>query len=171
MRQYTKLDHRLEHQDNPGHMVSRLLQVAMSEPKGPVYLSVPREVAMLQAPGATRFPTRDQMGLASQAWPDPADSRRAAKWLIEAKNPAVYVGRAGRNAESVEVLVQLAELLALPVMGGRADRIRTSHHPPPIWHGTHATGRRRSSRAGVAASLGCPVGIPRGRCADRSGGS
>ena len=47
VRQYTKLDHRLEHQDNPGLMISRLLQVAMSEPKGPVYLTVPRETAML----------------------------------------------------------------------------------------------------------------------------
>ncbi len=27
MRQYTKLDHRLEHQDNPGLMVSRLLRL------------------------------------------------------------------------------------------------------------------------------------------------
>ena len=34
VRQYTKVDHRLEHQDNPGMMISRLLQIAMSEPKG-----------------------------------------------------------------------------------------------------------------------------------------
>src|SRR4029453_8244163 len=31
LRQYTKADHRLEYQDNPGLMVSRLLQIAMSE--------------------------------------------------------------------------------------------------------------------------------------------
>jgi acetolactate synthase-1/2/3 large subunit len=34
VRQYTKLDHRLEHQDNPGLLISRPLQVAMSEPRG-----------------------------------------------------------------------------------------------------------------------------------------
>src|ERR1041384_4290374 len=56
VRQYTKLDHRMEHQDNPGLMVSRLLQVAMSEPKGPVYMAIPRETAMLPLPGSTRFP-------------------------------------------------------------------------------------------------------------------
>ncbi len=55
VRQYTKIDHRLEHQDNPGLMSSRLLQVAMSEPTGPVYLTVPRETAMLPMPGSTRF--------------------------------------------------------------------------------------------------------------------
>jgi acetolactate synthase-1/2/3 large subunit len=59
IRQYTKLDHRLEHQDNPGLMVSRMLQVAMSEPQGPVYLAIPRETAMLKLPNKIRFPTRD----------------------------------------------------------------------------------------------------------------
>ena len=54
LRQYTKLDHRMEHQDNPGLMVSRMLQVAMSEPKGPVYLAIPQETAML--PPARRHP-------------------------------------------------------------------------------------------------------------------
>ena len=33
LRQYTKMDHRLEYQDNPGLMVSRLLQVAMGWPE------------------------------------------------------------------------------------------------------------------------------------------
>ena len=55
VRQYTKVDHRLEHQDNPGMMISRLLQIAMSEPKGPAYLTVPRETAMLKLPGKTLF--------------------------------------------------------------------------------------------------------------------
>ena len=63
VRQYTKMDHRLEHQDNPGLMISRLLQVAMSEPKGPVYMAVPREVALIPLPGMTRFPTRDDLGV------------------------------------------------------------------------------------------------------------
>src|SRR5207248_415713 len=31
VRQYTKADHRLEHQDNPGLMVSRLLQIPVSD--------------------------------------------------------------------------------------------------------------------------------------------
>jgi acetolactate synthase-1/2/3 large subunit len=129
LRQYTKLDHRLEHQDNPGLMVSRMLQVAMSEPKGPVYLAVPRETAMLPLGGATHFPTRDQMGLASAAWPDPADARRAAQWLIQAENPLLCLAKSGRNPESVESLVRLAELLALPVDEHHTDRLNfpTTH--------------------------------------------
>ena len=136
LRQYTKVDHRLEHQDNPGLIVSRLLQVAMSEPKGPVYLAVPRESAMLRLPGKTYFPTRDEMGIARPAWPDPADARRAAEWLIEARNPAIYVGTAGRNPEAVAEIVRLAELLALPVMDSeRFDRLNF-----PTTHALYGTG-------------------------------
>src|SRR5579871_6658047 len=124
VRQYTKMDHRMEHQDNPGLMVSRLLQVAMSEPKGPVYLSIPRETAMLPLPGTTRFPTRDQMGVAGQSWPDPADARKVAEWLVKSENPAMFMGKSGRNPESVADLVRLAELLALPAMNlERPDRL------------------------------------------------
>jgi acetolactate synthase-1/2/3 large subunit len=130
LRQYTKLDHRLEHQDNPGLIVSRLLQVAMSEPKGPVYLSIPRESAMISMPGKTRFPTRDELGIARPAWPDPADARRIAEWLIKANNPCIYTAKSGRNPESVAELVKVAELLALPVMDtDRVDRLNfpTTH--------------------------------------------
>ena len=129
LRQYTKVDHRLEHQDNPGMMISRLLQVAMSEPKGPVYLTIPREVAMQRLPGAARFPTRDQMGLARPAWPDPTDARRAAEWLIKADNPLLCLAKSGRNPETVGHVVRLAELLALPVNENHTDRLNfpTTH--------------------------------------------
>jgi len=135
VRQYTKMDHRLEHQDNPGLIVSRLLQVAMSEPKGPVYLATPPEAAMLSLPGTTRFPTRDQLGVAREAWPDPADARRVAEWLIKANTPCIYPGRSGRNPESVAALVRLSELLAIPVMGQRGERLNF-----PVTHDLYGTG-------------------------------
>jgi acetolactate synthase I/II/III large subunit len=136
LRQYTKIDHRLEHQDNPGLMVSRLLQVSMSEPKGPCYLTVPRESAMLKLPGKSYFPTRDELGIARPVWPDPSDARRAAQWLIEARNPCICAGTAGRNPEAVAEIVRLAELLALPVMdSARVDRLNF-----PTTHALYDTG-------------------------------
>ncbi len=119
LRQYTKLDHRLEHQDNPGLMISRMLQVAMSEPRGPVYLALPRVTALLPLPGTTQFPTRDQLGLARPAAPDETDTKTVAKWLVEANNPCIYTAQSGRNPQSVAELVRLAELLAVPVMDTR----------------------------------------------------
>ena len=135
VRQYTKHDHRLEHLDNPGLMVSRLLQVAMSDPRGPVYLTVPREVAMQSMPGSTSFPTRDQLGVARPSWPDPKDAKTAAEWLIKANNPCIYVAKSGRHPESVDALVRLAELLALPVMETQTDKMNF-----PTTHPLYGTG-------------------------------
>ena len=136
VRQYTKMDHRMEHMDNPGLMMSRLLQVAMSEPRGPVYVSVPQETAMLPLEGMARFPTRDQLGLARPVWPDPSDARKIAEWLVKADNPVIYTGRSGRDPETVAELVRLAELLAIPVMeSGTADRLNF-----PMAHWAYGTG-------------------------------
>jgi acetolactate synthase I/II/III large subunit len=120
LRQYTKADHRMEYQDNPGLMISRLLQLAMSDPKGPVYLSMPREIAMLPYPGRVRFPTCAQLGLARPVAPEPEDARTIARWLVQAENPCMFTQRAGRDPAAVAELVRLAELRAIPVADSRA---------------------------------------------------
>jgi acetolactate synthase I/II/III large subunit len=115
LRQYTKLDHRLEHTDNPGLAISRLLQVAMSEPQGPVYMSIPRESAMLPLPGAIRFPTLAQMGTTRPTSPDPQDARTVARWLVKSDNPVLFTARIGQDPRAVPEFIRLAELLAIPV--------------------------------------------------------
>jgi acetolactate synthase I/II/III large subunit len=114
VRQYTKWDHKLELQDNPGLIVSRALQVARTEPCGPVYLSLPREVSLARTNGAT-FPTLAQLGLARPAAPDTDGIRELATRLLNAENPFVVVARSGRNPATVPALVKLAELIGLPV--------------------------------------------------------
>jgi len=85
VRQYMKWDHRLEYQDNPGLVVSRALQVALSEPQGPAYLSLPREVAMLPVDGA-RFPTAAQLGISRRMGRTPT---RSAKPPTSCCGPAI----------------------------------------------------------------------------------
>src|SRR5215210_3481296 len=96
VRPYVKWDKRLESQDNPGLIVSRALQVALTEPCGPVYLSFPRELALLPIAGA-RFPTVEQLGLPRPTAPHPAAIGEIVERLIRAKNPAVIVSHSGRN--------------------------------------------------------------------------
>src|SRR3954471_10795464 len=140
VRQFTKADHRLEHIDNPGLMVSRLLQIAMSEPKGPVYLTMPRETAMLPLPGTTRFPTLEQLGVARPLWPDPDDARAVARWLVKAENPVLFTDRVARDPEASAELVRLAELLAIPVAeSSGSDRMNF-----PSTHALYGTGPQAS---------------------------
>lgn len=115
VRQYVKWDRRLNQHDNAGMIVSRALQVARSEPCGPVYLSVAPEVSMLKLP-ATRFPTADQLGIARPPAPDPEAVREIAEHLVRARTPRVVVSGSGRNPGAVAPLVALCELLGLPVV-------------------------------------------------------
>src|SRR5262245_6902843 len=135
VRQYTKWDHRMELQDNPGRMVSRALQVACSEPCGPVYLQLPREVSIAKVNGA-KFPTVHQLGVARPAAPDAAGIREIAERLINAENPFVLVARSGRNPATVPALVRLCELLGLPVAqsGLRAYQCFPLNHPLYLSH-------------------------------------
>lgn len=115
VRQYTKWDHRLDWQDNAGLVVGRALQMAVTEPKGPVYLSIPKELA-LQPLTEARFPTLEQLGVARPAAPDPAGIRELAARLVAAENPMLIVSGSGRNPKTVPALVELCEFLGLPVV-------------------------------------------------------
>ena len=129
VRQYTKWDHRLEFQDNPGLIVSRALQVALTEPRGPVYLSLPREVALLQTSGAS-FPTVEQLGIPRAVAPNSGDVREIVERLLGARNPFVVVSGSGRNPATVKALIELCELLALPVV----DSALPAYHCFPMNH-------------------------------------
>jgi len=152
VRQYTKWDHHLEFQDNPGLMVSRALQVACSEPCGPVYLSIPREVSLAQAKSA-RFPTLAQLGVARPPAPDPAGIRELAARLMMAENPFVVVARSGRNPATVAALVSFAELLGLPV----AQSAKRAYHCFPLTHPLYQSG---ASLKDADAVLALDVDIP-----------
>jgi acetolactate synthase-1/2/3 large subunit len=117
-------------QDNAGLMISRALQVARTEPCGPVYLTLPREVSLHKIKGA-KFPTMDQLGVAKPAAPDMEGIREIARRLVKAENPFVLVARSGRNPATVPALVQLCELMALPVAqsGLRAYQCFPLNHP------------------------------------------
>jgi acetolactate synthase-1/2/3 large subunit len=130
VRQYTKWDHRMELQDNVGLMISRALQVARTEPCGPVYLTLPREVSLHKIKGA-KFPTMSQLGVAKPAAPDMEGIREIARRLVKAENPFVLVARSGRNPATVPALVTLCELMALPVAqsGLRAYQCFPLNHP------------------------------------------
>jgi acetolactate synthase-1/2/3 large subunit len=132
VRGYMKWMWRLEHTDNPGLVVSRAIQVALSHPRGPVFLSVPREVGMAAVEGdAQWFPPVELLGVTSPPAPDPDAIDRLAEWLLDAERPVIVTGRGGRNPDTVEWLVRVAELAGASVTDSRfRDRLNfPSRHP------------------------------------------
>jgi len=115
VRQYTKWCHRLEEHDNAGLIVSRAVQVAASEPPGPVYLTIPKEVALRPADGGT-FPTAAQLGLPLPTDANAAGIETLARRLLAARNPVAVVAGSGKDPRAVAALVELCELLGIAVV-------------------------------------------------------
>ena len=134
VRQYMRWDHKLASYDNPGTVVTRAVQVMLSEPQGPAYLAIPREAAMRPMDGAT-FPLLAGLPPARKPVADPAQLRQAAKWLLEAQQPMICVSRVGRDPNAVAGVVELAEALGAYVM---ADGYRVNvpaDHPLAVQGG------------------------------------
>src|SRR6185312_7654149 len=106
LRQYMRWDHKIANYDNPGTVITRAVQGMMTEPQGPAYLAIPREVAMAPINGA-RFPLLNQLRPASKPVADRSELRTAAQWLLQAENPLIVTSRLGRDTTAVEPLVEL----------------------------------------------------------------
>jgi len=114
VRQYTKWDYEIRTVENASLVVQRAFRIAGTEPCGPVYLTVPREIMAAKISGGLAYRPVDF----APAVPPQADSaalRETAKLLVEAENPVILVKSMGRHPEAVASLVELAEKLAIPV--------------------------------------------------------
>jgi acetolactate synthase I/II/III large subunit len=145
VRQYMKWDHKLAGYDNAGAVITRAFQVMLSEPRGPAYMALPREVTM-QRTETARFPLLDQLRPAVTAAPDPTELRQAAKWLLAANHPVICTSAYGRNPQAVPALLELAETLGAELM---ADVYRMTVP------GRHLLGRGDPSRGRVSTDTDC----------------
>jgi len=100
---------------NLAAVVSRAYKIAMSEPRGPVYMTLPREW-LAEALESTQLLSPDSLSPASKTQADQASLEKATEWLIGAESPLIVTKYLGRNPEAVRYLVELAELLAIPVV-------------------------------------------------------
>ena len=91
--------------------VQRACQLAMSAPRGPVFLSVPIEYLMETM--AHALPPAP--ALPSPPAADPSALDALARQLGEAKRPLIITEEAGRDPATVVALVALAETLGAPV--------------------------------------------------------
>jgi amino acid adenylation domain-containing protein len=124
---YVKWHYELTRPGNLHLAVQRAFQVASTDPAGPVYLTLPREVLMQKMEGPVAQPGRAPAVSAPAA--DPNTLGRAAQWLIEAGNPLILVAYAGRNPKAVDSLIKLAETLAVSVVESRHRINFPSSHP------------------------------------------
>jgi acetolactate synthase-1/2/3 large subunit len=118
IREIVKWDYELRNAEQLTTVVDRALAIAASEPRGPVYLTLPREV--LAAPAVDRAadaPAR--LAPAAPPAPDVEATAAAARVLAHAQHPLIVTANAGRAAAAFEALAAFAERFAIPVVQHR----------------------------------------------------
>jgi len=129
VREHVKWDYELRAASQLEPVLDRALAIANTEPKGPVYLTLPREV-LAEPAAALASPAAALMAPAAAPLPDPDAIERAAQMLARAENPLVITSRAGREPQAVPLLAALAGRFALPVVEYRPKHLSlASDHP------------------------------------------
>lgn len=125
VRGYMRYDNEIRVGANVKQIVHRAMQFAHSEPRGPVYVTAPREVMEAEIPPVTldraRWPA-----IAPAALPPEAPAA-IAKLLASARRPLVVTSYLGRNPAAVEQLVRLCHRLGVGVLESVPNHLSYPH--------------------------------------------
>jgi acetolactate synthase I/II/III large subunit len=128
VREFTKWDYELRAGQPVAAIVDRALDIAMSEPRGPVYLTLPREVLSDPATTARRDGGRSLGAIA--AVPSHEAIEQAAALIAGAQFPLIVTSALGRSPEAFTAFAALTEEFALPVVQSEPNDLNLpSNHP------------------------------------------
>jgi acetolactate synthase-1/2/3 large subunit len=113
VREACKWDYEVRFPEQVPALLDRAYAIATSTPKGPVYLSLPREVLCEPCP-ADALDAPPAMAPASLA-PHPDDLARAANLLTHAARPLIIAQRGAGSPDGFAALAQLAQRWSIPV--------------------------------------------------------
>jgi acetolactate synthase I/II/III large subunit len=158
LREYVKWDYELRTPAQLEAVVDRALEVMQAEPRGPVYLTLPREV-LAASPGAMTITSPARRQVRSERFPDPARIDEAARILAGAEYPIVLTSAAGIDPRAVEGLVALAEAGGIGVV--EADPIYLNFpHRHDLHLGYNASGNTNPSLAEADAVMVLEADVP-----------
>lgn len=99
--------------------IAHAFKISTIAPGGPAFVRVPRNVLYQKNLKAEIF-SRESISAPMQLVPNPALIERAARALVEASSPILYVGSEVWTSGARAEVVELAELLAIPVTQARS---------------------------------------------------
>jgi thiamine pyrophosphate-dependent acetolactate synthase large subunit-like protein len=135
----------------------RGMKFASTSPCGPVFLALPTN--LLREEATAQIWDQAKFDVPMRIRPDKDDIAKAARMLIEAKNPLMSIGDEAAWCRAGKELVELAELLGLPVAGQAgngalgfwAKPFPTRH---PLYVGPQLRDMRHLGKADVLLNLG-----------------
>jgi acetolactate synthase-1/2/3 large subunit len=129
LRESVKWDYELRNGQQLETVVDRALSIAMSEPMGPVYLALPREV-LAHPMNEFTYSTPSRQHPAAPAVPNGDAVEEVAALLAAAENPLIITNSAGRDPNAWSALGDFAERYAIPVVQYRHRYMSLpSNHP------------------------------------------
>jgi acetolactate synthase I/II/III large subunit len=138
LREFVKWDYELRHAEQVETVLDRALAISKSEPQGPVYVTLPREVLASDF-SKQRFSAKPTIVAASPPAADPVALDEAARLLGGAQRPLLITANGGRTLESSRAIEQLAQALAVPVVHYRPRYLALStEHPMHCGWDPHA---------------------------------
>jgi acetolactate synthase I/II/III large subunit len=128
VREFTKWDYELRSGQPVAAIVDRALDIAMSEPRGPVYLTLAREVLSDAATAARRGGERPLGAMAAVPSREAID--QVADLIAGAQFPLIVTSALGRSPEAFAALAALTEEFALPVAQSEPNDLNLpTNHP------------------------------------------
>jgi len=129
LRESVKWDYELRNGQQLETVVDRALSITKSEPKGPVYLALPREV-LAQTMAEFTYTTPSRQHAVAPPFPNGDAVEEVAALLAAAENPLIITNSAGRDPEAWAALADFADRYAIPVIQYRNRYMSIpSHHP------------------------------------------
>ena len=128
VRELVKWDYELRDERQVGAVVDRALSVATAHPRGPVYLTLPREV--LAAPAVGDVAAVAPTSVPDVVTPDPRAVRALAARLAAASFPVIVVTASGADRASVELLAECCSRFAIGVAEQAPRTLNVAHDHP-----------------------------------------
>jgi acetolactate synthase I/II/III large subunit len=129
VRDYVKYDDQPFSADGVPDSFARAYRLALTDPQGPIYLCY--DAAIQEDPLPTEIPLPDprRSGPPAPLQGDQASLEQIAELLVAAERPVVVTEYVGRRLEAFQALLELAELLALPVVDLYGRLCFPTRHP------------------------------------------
>ncbi len=116
VREYVKWDDQPHDPESLPESFIRAYRVAMTEPKGPVYIALDAGWQEAKLTEPVTIPDISKYSVPTGVQGDPASLKKTAELLANAESPLIIADHVGRNPEAVQHLVQLAEAGSIPVI-------------------------------------------------------
>lgn len=151
---FMKWNYRLHQAERVPEITRRAMKISQTPPGGPTFLQLNEDLFEKEATGKVMSLEKFQVKTKIRAKPEDIDA--AARMLLDAENPLITVGLEVMKAQASEKMVELAELLALPVTQGFSG-FADFPNQNPLFIGPYFPFLPQARKADLYMAIGSPM--------------